>query len=589
MNARGTRPVRVANCSGFYGDRASALAEVVRGGPVDVVTGDYLAEVTMLVLAKARLKDPDAGYARTFLAQLDPVLEEIAERGIKVVVNAGGLNPAGLAAATRELLARRGVDLAVAYVDGDDVTGRTDLVHLRTGAPLAAWGHEPLTANAYLGGFGVARALAGGADVVVTGRVADASVVSGAAAWWWDWTPADLDALAGAVAAGHVIECGTQATGGNFSGFRDVPGLERPGFPLAEIDADGAAVITKHPGTGGAVTRDTVTAQLLYEIGDPAYLNPDVVAHLDALALDDLGGDRVRISGTRGSAPPATTKVAVTALGGWRNSGTFLLTGLDADAKADLVERTVRARLADVPGITDLTFTGLGVPAADPATQGDGTRLLHVAAQGTEKAAGRAFSGMLVEMALATYPGCHSMAPPGRGGSYGLYWPGLVGQASLRHRVVHADGREETVPAPVPGPVPATAAAEPPPVPAGPTVRVPLGRIAHARSGDKGGDANVGVWTSAAAYDWLRAALTVAELRRLLPEAAELDIERHELPRLNAVNFLIRGLLDEGATSTSRFDKQAKALGEWLRARVLDVPERLLPGADRDIGDRPLR
>jgi hypothetical protein len=584
-DARGSRPVRIANCSGFYGDRMSALTEMVRGGPVDVVTGDYLAEVTMLILAKARLKDPGAGYARTFLPQLEPVLEEIAEKGVKVVVNAGGLNPAALAEATRALLKQRGVTLSVAHVDGDDVLARTDdLTHLRTGEPLSAWDHEPLTANAYLGGWGVARALAGGADIIVTGRAADASLVAGAAAWWWDWAADDYDALAGAVAAGHVIECGTQATGGNFSGFTTVPGLERPGFPLAEIDRDGSAVITKHPGTGGTVTTDTVTAQLLYEIGEPAYLNPDIVTHLDSLTLHDLGGDRVRISGTRGSAPPATTKVAVTALGGWRNSSTFLLTGLDVDEKAALIERTVRARLTDVPGVDSLTFTGLGTPAADPATQGDGTRLLNVAVHGTKESAGRAFSAMLVEMALATYPGCHQMAPPGQGSSFGVYWPGLIEQATLKHRVVHDDGREEQVPPPSPG-ADTSDVAEPTAVPAlpdEPTVRIPLGRIASARSGDKGGDANVGVWVTAAAFDWLRTMLTAEKIRDLLPETGKLAIERYELANLNAVNFVIRGLLEEGATSTTRFDKQAKALGEWLRAREIDVPRRLapdLPGA----------
>lgn len=573
------RPVRIANCSGFYGDRMTALADMATGGPVDVITGDYLAEVTMLVLAKARLKDPAAGYARTFLTQLEPALAAIAERGVKVVVNAGGLNPAALADATRALLDRCGVALTVAYVDGDDVLprmGEDGLVrHLTSGAPASTWPYEPLTANAYLGGFGVARALERGADIVVTGRVADASVVSGAAAWWWGWTPGDLDALAGAVAAGHVIECGAQATGGNFSGFTGVPGLERPGFPIAEIAATGDTVITKHAGTGGRVSVDTVTAQLLYEVGAPAYLNPDVTTHLDALELSDAGTDRVAMTGARGTPPPPTTKVAVTALGGWQNSGTFVLTGLDIDAKADLIERTVRAGLAGVDGVDALTFTRIGQAADDPAEQELGAALLKVAVRGTEKAAGRAFSGMLVEMALASYPGHHQMAPPSRGGSYGEYWPGLVAQAELAHRVVHADGTSETVPPPATTRAPsAVAGAEPEPYDAGATRTMPLGRVAYARSGDKGGDGNVGIWApDAAAWPWLRATLTVETLRKLLPEAAPLEISRYELPNLRAVNFVIHGLLGDGATSTTRFDKQAKALAEWVRARHLPVPD----------------
>ena len=346
---RGQRPIRVGNCSGFYGDRASAMADMARAGGIDVLTGDYLAEVTMLILGKARAKDRTKGYATTFLRHLDAALEHLVANGIRLVVNAGGLNPAGLADATRELIARRGYDLRVSHVEGDDVFGRLDalqqaghcLPHLTSGEPLSSWPHQPMTANAYLGGFGIARALHNGADIVITGRVADASLVVGPAAWWWSWTPEDYDALAGAVAAGHVIECGPQATGGNFSGFRAIADLVQPGFPIAEIAADGSSVITKNPGTGGAVTQDTVTAQLLYEIGEPAYLNPDVTTHLDTAELTDLGDDRVQIRGVRGSAPPATTKVAITGVGGWENSMILALTGPDLDAKAALVEQSV--------------------------------------------------------------------------------------------------------------------------------------------------------------------------------------------------------------------------------------------------------
>lgn len=577
------RPVRIGNCSGFYGDRMSALAEMVRGGPVDVVTGDYLAEVTMLVLAKNRLKRPDGGYAATFLRQLEPVVGEIAGRGIKVVVNAGGLDPAGLAAATRELLAGSGVELSVAHVEGDGLdvaallAGGHDLAHLDTGEPFASWGHDPLTANAYLGGFGIKAALAAGADIVITGRVADASLVTGVAAWWWDWAPTDHRALAGAVVAGHVIECGAQATGGNFSGFAGLADPIEPGFPLAEVDRDGTSVITKHPGTGGAVTTDTVTAQLLYEISSAAYLNPDVVACLDTAFLDQEGPDRVRIGGVAGLAPPPDTKVAITGLGGWRNATTFVLTGLDTGAKADLVEAAVRARLDGDPGVTDLRFTRIGRPAADPDDQMAGSSLLHVSVEGTQSSAGRPFSALCVELALSSYPGIYGMGVPGAGSPFGVYWPTLVPQRLVRHVVVHADGRREAVPPPaVTEAPPHVGATGEPPVPDGETVEGPLGRLAHARSGDKGGNANVGLWTGAAAWPWLRATMTVERLRELLPEAAGLDIERHELPNLRAVNFVIKGLLDGGATEARRFDKQAKALGEWLRARHVPLPAGLL-------------
>jgi len=582
------RPVRIANCSGFYGDRMSALAEMVEGGPVDVITGDYLAEVTMLVLAKNRLKKPGGGYASTFLRQLEPVVATVAERGIKIVVNAGGLDPAGLADATRALLAEAGVDLTVAHVEGDDLAPRIpalladghELSHLDTGEPFTGWGRDPLTANAYLGGFGVQAALAAGADIVVTGRVADASLITGAAAWWWRWTPADLDALAGAVVAGHVIECGAQATGGNFSGFRQIADLSHPGFPLAEVDRDGTSVITKHEGTGGAVTVDTVTAQLLYEIGAPGYLNPDVVSHLDTVRLEPAGPDRVRISGVVGSAPPPTTKVAITGLGGWRNDSTFVLTGTDADAKAALVEQAVRARLDGDPGITDLRFVRIGTPVADPPDQMAGSSLLHVSVDGEQGSAGRAFSSLCVELALSSYPGIYGMGVPGSGGPYGAYWPTLVPQRLLEHTVVHPDGRREVVPSPPTAPYDGDAPADPAePYDAGETVDGPLGRLVHARSGDKGGNANVGLWVAdPAAWPWLRATMTTERLRALLPETADLTIDRYELPNLRAVNFVVRGLLDGGATEARRFDKQAKALGEWVRARHVPLPVRLLPG-----------
>jgi hypothetical protein len=586
---RGQRAIRVGNCSGFYGDRASAMADMARAGGIDVLTGDYLAEVTMLILGKARAKDPTKGYAATFLPHLDAALEHLVANGIRVVVNAGGLNPAGLAAATRDLIARRGYNLRVSHVDGDDVFGRLEslqeaghtLPHLTSRAALSSWPHRPLTANAYLGGFGIARALENGADIVVTGRVADASLVVGAGAWWWAWTADDYDALAGAVCAGHVIECGAQATGGNFSGFRAVADLVEPGFPLAEIAADGSSVITKHPSTGGAVTEDTVKAQLLYEIGEPAYLNPDVTAHLDTSQLTDLGDDRVQIRGMRGSPPPATTKVAITAVGGWQNSMIFALTGADLDAKAALVERSVHRYVETVDGINAVTVDRIGQAQHDPDTQNAGTELLRVAVQGTEQAAGRAFSSRMVELGLSSYPGLYALGPPQPGSAFGVYWPALLDQAALDHTVHHHDGTTAVIAPQRAHRAPGESTPHAPPA-ARPTsteelVEVTLGDIVHARSGDKGGDANLGVWVrDRDAWDWLQATLTVDELRRLLPETRDLSITRYELPNLGAVNFVIPQLLGTGATSTLRVDAQAKALGEWLRARITKVPRALV-------------
>jgi Acyclic terpene utilisation family protein AtuA len=566
---------------------------MARAGGIDVLTGDYLAEVTMLILGKARAKDSTKGYATTFLQQLGPALEHLVANGIRLVVNAGGLNPAGLAAATRDLIAGHGHGLRVSHVEGDDVFGRLDalqqaghsLPNLTSGEPLSSWSHQPLTANAYLGGFGIARALAHGADIVITGRVADASLVVGPAAWWWSWSPDDYDALAGAVAAGHVIECGPQATGGNFSGFPTIADLLQPGFPIAEIAADGSSVITKNPGTGGAVTPDTVTAQLVYEIGEPAYLNPDVITHLDTATLIDLGDDRVQIRGVRGSAPPATTKVAITGVGGWENSVLFALTGTDLDAKTALVERSVHRYAETVAGLDAVGIDRIGQAQHDPDSQNAGTELLKITVQGTEQAAGRAFSSRMVELALSSYPGLYSLGPPQAGSAFGVYWPALLDQGLLEHTVHQHDGSTEIIASPDPHgavgevtPQPGPPLAQP--VPARGTdelVVAALGAIVHARSGDKGGDANLGVWVrDRHAWDWLKSTLTVDELRRLLPETRDLAISRYELPNLGAVNFVLQGLLGTGATSTLRLDAQAKALGEWLRARSAKVPRSLV-------------
>ncbi len=356
------RPVRIANCSGFYGDRASAAREMVEGGPIDVLTGDYLAELTMLILWKARQKDPAAGYARTFLGQFEEVIGTCLDRGITIVVNAGGLNPAGLAARLREIAARLGLAPKIAHVEGDDLLGRLGelteaghaLAHAETGEPLAKAGVTPVTANAYLGGWGIAAALRAGADVVVCPRVTDASLVVGPAAAWHGWGPGDLDELAGAVVAGHVIECGPQATGGNYPFPDELPDWRYPGFPIAEVAADGSSVITKHPGTGGLVSAGTVTAQLLYELAEPEYANPDVIARFDTIRLDADGPDRVRISGTRGRPPPEQLKVALNYLGGYRNTMTMVLTGLDIEEKAARAEAMLfdllggRERFAEV-------------------------------------------------------------------------------------------------------------------------------------------------------------------------------------------------------------------------------------------------
>ena len=573
--------LRVGNCSGFYGDRLSAMRELLEGArdgqSIDVITGDYLAELTMLILGKDQLKDPSFGYARTFVKQVSDCLDLALEQGVKIVANAGGLNPAGLAEKLTEVAAEAGVQPRIAWVDGDNLTSRA--------AELDLGG--ALTANAYLGAFGIARALEAGADIVVTGRVTDASLVVGPAIWRHGWTPEQYDELAGAVVAGHITECGTQATGGNFSGFLDLPRDDAPlGFPIAEIAADGSCVITKHAGTGGLVSVDTVTAQLMYEVQAEHYLGPDVTADLTTIELADDGDDRVRVSGVRGQAPPAQLKVCVNTIGGFRNQVEFVLTGLDIEAKAEWLRAQLEGRLdADV---VDWSMGGLPMP--DSATEEGASCLLRCTVKDSSAAkVGKPFTSAAVELALGSYPGFTMTAPPGPAAPFGVYRPAYVDRDVVEHTVHLPDGTTQVISDPQVAEQPAVQTkADQTVAPQIEGIRddaitreVPLGTFVHARSGDKGGDANVGLWVRAGEKQaeraqWLTHFISVDRVRILLPEAADLDIEVFALPNLHGVNVLIHGLLGDGVAASTRFDPQAKGLGEWLRSRMVHVPEELL-------------
>ncbi len=564
-----TSTVRIGNCSGFYGDRLSAMREMLTGGDLDYLTGDYLAELTMLILGRDRAKHPERGYAKTFLAQLEECLGLAHDRGVRVVANAGGLNPASLAEAVPGLAERLGIPVGVAHVEGDDLAPRAAKLGLGT----------PLTANAYLGAWGIVECLDSGADVVVTVRVTDASVIVGPAAAHFGWGRTDYDQLAGAVVAGHVIECGVQATGGNYAFFVEVPDLTYPGFPLAEIAADGSSVITKHPGSGGLVSVDTVTAQLLYEVTGARYANPDVTARMDTIALSADGPDRVRISRVAGEPPPPTLKVSCNSIGGYRNAMTFVLTGLDIDAKAELVRHQLESGLSAKHA--ELQWTLARTDHVDADTEETASALLRCVVCDPDPAnVGRQFSSAAIELALASYPGFHVTAPPGEGQVYGVFTPGYVDATAVAHTAVHADGTRIVIP-PASEALELAAAVAPPqpePLPPGPARRAPLGLIAGARSGDKGGSANVGVWVRTdEAWRWLANTLTVEKLRELLPEAADLPVTRHMLPNLRAVNFVVDDILGQGVAYQARFDPQAKGLGEWLRSRHVEIPESLLP------------
>lgn len=553
-----------------------------------MLCGDWLAELTMLILAKARSRGRPA-WATTFIRDLEPILTDIAGRGIRVVSNAGGLDPAGCAAQVQELATRAGVDLSVAYVDGDNLLPRwDDLIasgweptNLDTGEPFSTVAAVALSANAYLGGWGITEALRAGADIVITGRVTDAAVTTGAAAWWHGWEPTDLDPLAGAVAAGHIIECGAQVTGGNYAFFDEIHDPIRPGMPIAEVAADGSSVITKHPGTGGAVTVGTVTAQLLYEVTGPHYLGPDVTIDLRTIQLGQAGPDRVQVAGCIGAPPPPTLKVSVNADGGFRNSMTFMITGLDPDKKAANAEAGLWDAIPGGAGAfeqVDRTWWPAG--RTDPTTNVDAMSTLRITVHGPdERTVGRSFADAAVGLALSTYPGCFYSSPPGSAQAVGLYWPTAVDRSFVTHTVTLPGGRRVIVQDPV------SAAVAPDDDEPGssdvverPSGTAPLGMVIGARSGDKGGNANLGVWaTTAESFAWIDGFLTTDRLRSLLPDVCDgHEVRRFRLPNLRALNFVIVGLLGRGVAGCDRLDPQAKGLGEYLRAKLVAIPQELL-------------
>lgn len=580
-------PIRIANCSGFFGDRISAAREMVEGGPIDVLTGDWLAELTMLILARTRAKRPGGGYARTFVTQMEHVMGTCLDKGIKVVTNAGGLDPDGCAAAVAEVADKLGLHPKIAYVRGDDLMPRISqliaadqLRHFETREPIKQ--ADFLTANAYFGCWGIVDALNQGADIVITGRTTDAAVVCGPAAWHHGWSRDDWDALAGGVAAGHVIECGTQATGGNYSFFTEVPGMERVGFPWAEVSGDGSSVIGMHEGVGGEVSIGTVTSQLLYEISGPEYFGPDVTARFDTIQLSQIEKNRVRMYGIKGEPPPETLKVCLNRAGGFRNDLNICLTGLDIEAKAELIEKAFwKAIPFERKDFAQVKIRLMRNDHPDPESNEEAVAILRISVKDPDpKKVGRATSNAVGDLALATIPGFFGIGGgPSAGRPYGVYEPACISSKIVPQEVVMLGGETRELSSVIPpGDVKVEPAAGPSAkAPGGPTKRAPLGRVYGSRSGDKGGNANLGVFArSDEAWAWLEGFLSIEKLRQLLPEIRELEIDRYPLPAIRSINFVIHGLLEEGVSASTRQDGQAKSLGEWLRARVVEMPEALL-------------
>lgn len=580
--------IRIGNCSGYYGDRLAAAKEMIDGGPIDVLTGDYLAELTMTILYnQMQSRGENMGYVGTFLKQVREVAEDCREKNIKIVSNAGGLNPKSMAEEVEKIMAELNLDMKVAWIDGDDIkedipgfqADGESFTNIDRDIPLSESTNEVLTANTYFGAWGIKEALDQGADIVICPRVTDAAVVIGPAAWKFNWQRNDYDALAGALAAGHIIECGAQCCGGNYSFFDEVPSFHNVGYPIAEIEADGSFTVTKHPGTGGLVSVGTITAQLLYEIKAPAYYNPDVISHFDTMKIEQAGDNRVYISGCRGSSPPPTHKVCINTLGAYKQSVEMLLTGLDIEKKAEVYIDQIFHNLGGMEQYDDVDVHLIRSDKENPDTNEEAHAALRVTVTSSDpNKLGRLFQAQITELGLACIPGNTGRGAAGYNGSPVIaYWPAVIDSNRVTERV-HVGGEMTEVLPTQRLDLEEIYYQEQPvnlaPAPGGETVTIPFGRLYGTRSGDKGGAANCGVWAKTdEAYSFLYEFLTVEKFKEMAPDMAPYRIERFDLPNLKALNFYIHDVLGEGVSSNHRIDKQAKSLGEYLRAKHIEAPK----------------
>tara|TARA_B100001250_G_scaffold69611_1_gene55895 strand:+ start:4338 stop:6110 length:1773 start_codon:yes stop_codon:yes gene_type:complete len=582
--------IKIANCSGFYGDKLSAAKELVDGGPIDVLTGDYLAELTMAILYGQKInRGDDKGYVGTFLKQIKEVAKDCKEKNIKIVSNAGGLNPKSMAKEIEKILNEQAIDMKVAYIDGDDLLPRMEALsesgekfeNIDKKIPLNDSGYTALTSNVYLGAWGIKEALDNGADIVVCPRVTDAAVVIGPAAWKFNWKRNDYDALAGALAAGHIIECGCQATGGNYAFFKEVENFDNVGYPIAEILEDGSFYITKHAGTGGLVSKGTVTAQLLYEISSPAYVNPDVISHFDTLKIEEIEKDKVYVSGCRGSSPPKDHKVCINLAGGFRNGMEIILTGLDIEEKAKVFTDALFNSVGGQDQFDEVSIQLHRTDKEDPSSNEESMASLVISVKSMNPdLVGRLFSAKIIELALANIPGFFAQGGVKSNGPVVVYWPALIDSKHIKEKV-HIDGKEiEIMPTSQMDFEDMYYQKEPvaiEEIDIKNEKSIFFGDIYGTRSGDKGGCANLGIWAkNSKSYAFLNKFLSVKKLKELLPDLKNFDIERYELSNINSLNFYIHDILEDGVSSNNRKDSQAKSLGEYLRAKVIKVPNSIL-------------
>jgi len=592
------KSIRIGNAGGYWGDDPGALKRQIEGGPLDYVTLDYLAEVTMSILQGQRRKNPELGYAGDFLDQMRECLPLMVERDVTVITNAGGINPVGLGRAIHQLALDLGLSVKVGVVDGDDILPDLErlaaagdpLDNMETGEPLAPVRDRVNAANVYLGAEPVVRALEAGCRVIVTGRVTDTGITLAPMIHEFGWAETDWDRLAAGVVAGHIIECGTQASGGNFTDWQTVPALHKIGYPIIEMSQDGTFEVTKHAGTGGLVSVETVKEQLVYEMGDPReYISPDGVARFDTIALEPAGRNRVRISGVRGEPRPEMFKVSMAYDDGWKAAGTVLICGPDATAKAQAAARIFWKRLGHRYEDTHTSVVGTGsIWPLELGRQDPHEVLLRLGVRDRDRQKLRDFGVLLPTLILSGPSGMAVTGGRPKPSPVVAYWPALIKRSSVQARVVVIDerGKESSRTVTFDDAAPVADDHD-----SAPTVRrarlkewprrtrkVRLRRLAHARSGDKGDTCNIGlVARSPEIYDWLRETITPAVVKRFFKGIVKGKVTRHELHNLEALNFLMERSLGGGGTVSLMLDPQGKTLSQALLEMEVETPVRIVP------------
>lgn len=595
------RTIRIGNAGGYWGDDPGALKRQIEGGPLDYVTIDYLAEITMSILQSQRARNPELGYAGDFLDQMRECLPLMVEKNVRVITNAGGINPLGLGRKIRELALELGLKIKVGVVDGDDILPRLDelgadsepMANMETGEPLAPVRDRITAANVYLGAEPVVKALDAGCLVIVTGRVTDTGITLAPMIHEFDWADDDWDRLAAGVVAGHIIECGTQSSGGNLTDWREVPDLAGVGYPIIEMSSNGVFEVTKHDGTGGLVSEKTVKEQLVYEMGDPKeYISPDGVARFDSIRLEDLGGDRVRISGVHGTPRPEMFKVSMAYHDGWKASGTILICGPEADQKAEAAAKIFWKRLGHKYEATHTSIVGTGSIWPESLDRYETPEvLLRLGVRDHDRAKVQEFGVLLPTMILSGPSGMAVTGGRPKPGRVVAYWPALIRRSSVDSRVVvlTPDGREQEstitfVDEAPPKTIAPVDLVRRPRIKSWPkhTHRVQLRTLAYARSGDKGDTCNIGVLArSPEIYDWLKVHLTAALVKKFFKGIVKGKVTRHELDNLEALNFLMESSLGGGGTVSLMLDPQGKTLSQALLEMSVEVPASLVPKASR--------